>query len=223
MPIAVICPGCKTRFRVSDRFAGQQGPCPKCKTTIKIPKLTEVKIHAPEETRVNRDSRGRLITRPIFRYETQVSRQLVWITLAAALVILLGALLLGRMFRESFPLQVGVVAALAYPLCWWGYQLLHDRELEPHRGRALLIRTIICSAGYTAMAVAFHFVPDGVLNEPWKWIYFGPLLAAIGTLVAVGCYDLDFPLAFLHFSMFTLSLLILRWAAGMPPIWASGT
>jgi len=221
MPIAVMCPGCKTRFRVSDRFAGQQGPCPKCKTTITIPKVTEVKIHAPEETRVNRDSRGRPVTRPIFRYETQVSRQLVWITLGATLVVLLGALLLGRLFRESFPLQLLAVAALSYPLCWWGYQLFRDRELEPHQGRPLLVRTLICSAAYTAMAAAFHFVPPGVLDEPWKWLYFGPLLAAIGTLVAVGCYDLDFPLAFLHFSLFALSMLILRWAAGMPPIWAA--
>ena len=37
MPIPVICPGCKASFRVSDKFAGKTGPCPKCKTTIKIP------------------------------------------------------------------------------------------------------------------------------------------------------------------------------------------
>ena len=38
MPIAVSCPSCKTSFKVSDQFAGKQGPCPKCKTPIKIPK-----------------------------------------------------------------------------------------------------------------------------------------------------------------------------------------
>jgi hypothetical protein len=38
MPIAVSCPTCKASFKVSDQFAGKQGPCPKCKTPIKIPK-----------------------------------------------------------------------------------------------------------------------------------------------------------------------------------------
>ena len=37
MAIAVICPGCKASFRVSDKFAGQTGPCPKCKAPDKEP------------------------------------------------------------------------------------------------------------------------------------------------------------------------------------------
>lgn len=39
MPIAVSCPSCKTKFTVSDKFAGKQGPCPKCKAPITIPAL----------------------------------------------------------------------------------------------------------------------------------------------------------------------------------------
>lgn len=39
MPIAVSCSSCKTKFTVSDKFAGKQGPCPKCKAPITIPKL----------------------------------------------------------------------------------------------------------------------------------------------------------------------------------------
>lgn len=38
MPIQVTCPSCKTGFRVSDQFAGKEGPCPKCKAKIRIPK-----------------------------------------------------------------------------------------------------------------------------------------------------------------------------------------
>lgn len=38
MPILVTCPGCKAQFNVSDKFAGKQGPCPKCKAVISIPK-----------------------------------------------------------------------------------------------------------------------------------------------------------------------------------------
>ena len=49
MPIQVTCPGCHARFKVSDKFAGQTGPCPKCKKPITIPKKEdEVVIHAPE-------------------------------------------------------------------------------------------------------------------------------------------------------------------------------
>ena len=32
-----------TRFKVSDKFAGQEGPCPKCKAKIKIPAKKVVK------------------------------------------------------------------------------------------------------------------------------------------------------------------------------------
>ena len=50
MAIAVICPSCKSRFSVSDQFAGRTGPCPKCKKPIKIPAVTAeaVVIHEPE-------------------------------------------------------------------------------------------------------------------------------------------------------------------------------
>ncbi|HUY91002.1 MAG TPA: hypothetical protein VMV10_19855 [Pirellulales bacterium] len=41
MAIAVTCPSCKAKFSVSDKFAGKQGPCPKCKATITIPKPAE--------------------------------------------------------------------------------------------------------------------------------------------------------------------------------------
>ena len=48
MPIQVTCPGCLKRFSVADKFAGQKGPCPKCKQIITIPKKEdEVVIHAP--------------------------------------------------------------------------------------------------------------------------------------------------------------------------------
>jgi hypothetical protein len=46
MPIQVVCPSCKTSFKVSDQFAGKQGPCPKCKAPIRIPK-PEVASAAP--------------------------------------------------------------------------------------------------------------------------------------------------------------------------------
>lgn len=48
MPIQVSCPSCKTSFKVSDQFAGKQGPCPKCKAVIRIPKADAPAAAAPK-------------------------------------------------------------------------------------------------------------------------------------------------------------------------------
>ena len=40
MAIAVLCPGCKSQFTVSDQYAGRTGPCPKCKKSITIPAVS---------------------------------------------------------------------------------------------------------------------------------------------------------------------------------------
>ena len=64
MAINVICPGCHTRFKVSDKYAGVEGPCPKCKVKIKIPeKSDEVVIHTPDATLVCRADRAEEIKR----------------------------------------------------------------------------------------------------------------------------------------------------------------
>src|SRR6185436_17408582 len=71
MPISVVCPGCKKRFSVSEKFAGQKGPCPSCKAVIQIPdKAEEVVIHAPEEAGP-KDSKGKTVLKPILREETR--------------------------------------------------------------------------------------------------------------------------------------------------------
>ena len=50
MAILVVCPGCTSRFTVSDQFAGRTGPCPKCKKpiTVPTPEAQKVTIHEPE-------------------------------------------------------------------------------------------------------------------------------------------------------------------------------
>ena len=69
MPIPVTCPGCLARFTVSDKYAGKQGPCPKCKQTITVPdKSQEVVIHAPENYGP-KDAGGRPVLKPIKRVE----------------------------------------------------------------------------------------------------------------------------------------------------------
>ena len=50
MAINVVCPGCRSRFAVSEKFAGKTGPCPKCKQPIVIPTpaAKDVVVHEPE-------------------------------------------------------------------------------------------------------------------------------------------------------------------------------
>jgi hypothetical protein len=69
MSIIVVCPGCLKSFKVSDKFAGKSGPCPKCKRTLQVPtKETEVKIHVPEAfAGGGKSAAGKLITKPIAR------------------------------------------------------------------------------------------------------------------------------------------------------------
>ena len=64
MSILVICPGCGAKFQINEKFAGKQGACPKCKTSIKVPSPDDVKIHIGEEYgHTARDKKGRSMNR----------------------------------------------------------------------------------------------------------------------------------------------------------------
>jgi hypothetical protein len=100
MAITVVCPGCHGRFSVSDKFGGKQGPCPKCKTVISIPKAAdEVKIHSPEDYGGAKTTTGKLVLKPIAREQTKLST--AWVAaIGAATIITLG---LAIMLRFAFP------------------------------------------------------------------------------------------------------------------------
>src|SRR6476620_5372965 len=94
MAIDVTCPGCKTRFQVSDKFAGKKGPCPKCKTVITIPKKEdEIVIHAPEQSGPT-DSKGVAVLKPLTRVETTLSPVTIGAIAGAVITTLLIALML---------------------------------------------------------------------------------------------------------------------------------
>ena len=72
MAISVVCPSCQARFNVSDKFAGQTGPCPKCKNPIKIPKASgDVTIHEPTKPAASSQA-GHMPTVPIVFEEKSV-------------------------------------------------------------------------------------------------------------------------------------------------------
>lgn len=94
MAIDVTCASCKTRFQVSDKFAGKQGPCPKCKAIITVPsKKDEVVIHVPEASGP-KDSKGVLVLKPLTRKETRLTPVNIGIIVGSVVVLLIVSLVL---------------------------------------------------------------------------------------------------------------------------------
>lgn len=224
MSILVICPGCKAQFRVGDKNAGKQGPCPKCKTILTVPQVEEVKIHVPEEfSSGGKTASGKLATKPVTREKNKVSAVTIVGIGAAVVAVLFVAFIGGRtgLFANLVVSGVGTLA-VAVPLSLAGYLMLRNDELEPYRGASLWIRVGICAAVYAALWLGFAFVPDDFRQQGWYWLFIPVPFLLIGTATAWGAFDFSPENAFFHYTLFLLLTLILRWVAGMPPVWSAG-
>jgi hypothetical protein len=220
MAIPVVCPGCKKSFNVSDKFAGKQGPCPQCKTLIKVPETGEqVVLHEPEGFGP-KDTKGRAVLKPISRKETKISPLLTAIVLVAIVAVLVVA----WMFRSptgdvSLPLLVLGALALAPPLAWAGYTFLRDDELEPFRGKELGLRVMICSAVYAGLwglvALITHYVLGGAQLEVIHMVFVAPVMIGIGAFGAFAALDFEFGTAAIHCSLYLLVTVALRLILGL--------
>ena len=220
MSIIVVCKNCLQRFKVSDKFAGKQGPCPKCKTVIRVPrKDEEVKVHSAEETRKGpRGKSGDLVLEPIARESTELSMW-VWGAIGGCVLLAFGVALFGRsMETESQMLLAGIgVILLAPPLVIGGYWFLKNDELEPYRGWGLWLRTGICCAIYILCWAAYgYWVPAEWKDELWKWTFLGPLFAVVGAVTAFACYDLELSSGFFHFAFYAGVIALLGILMGVP-------
>jgi hypothetical protein len=220
MAIKVLCPGCRTLFTVSDKFAGRTGPCPKCKAPITIPteSVKEVKIEGPEEQAARS---GRQILAPIVFEEHPIPPAAFVAVAAGALGSAVIALIAGRFLQpDDFPrwLLAAVAFAVAVPCCWLGYEIVRDRNLAPYRGRPLLVRTLACAAVYAALWAVKGFLPPDLTNDMWPWVYLGPPFFFAGALAALASYDLDWGTGVAHYSLYVLFTASLRWLAGFMPV-----
>jgi len=235
MSIHVICQACKSRFQVPDKFAGKQGPCPKCKAVITIPKLDEqVVIHAPDEfsggaTTVAKDAKGRSVLKPIPRAKIRVQPLIVGAAVGITFLLFGGAWFLGwaKVVNENDAaawLILGIGAVLtAFPCVYAGYEVLRDRELEPYYGRALLARIAIVALVYAALWGAYGAVKLLIAGDPGSEdiIYsLRPLLAAIplmliGVFTCLATLDLEPIPAVFHFGFFLAVTVLLSMSMGL--------
>jgi hypothetical protein len=222
MPIAVICPGCRAQFRVHEKFAGKEGPCPKCKAKITIP-LDDVKIHVPEEA-VPTTAGGKPVTatgtpRPVARTKRELKVLPALIIGGATIGVLVVAWLGGDLIQNNAVARIVGLLAVSLPLAVAGYSVLRDDELEPYRGQELLLRAALCAAGYALLWGVFWYLPDDAFRSNLNWLFIAPPFVLVGAGIALGCFDLPFQEALLHYAFYVLASLALRWLVGMPPMW----
>jgi hypothetical protein len=227
MPISVVCGGCKTRFEVSEKFAGKQGPCPKCKAIIRIPEVmaAEVKVHAPEEFATGgKDRKGRAITKPIPRVDSKVNSHVV-AAIVVGSVLAFAVALVGRGLGEAA--QYGLITIglllLGPPIAVGGYYFLRNDELEPYSGQELWIRASLCGVGYAVLWGVYWYLgyQAEIPSEMYHWVFVAPAFIAAGGGLALAAFDLEYSSGALHYCFYVIVTLLLRFAIGWEPIWAS--
>jgi len=228
MAIDVTCRGCKTRFQVSDKFAGKKGPCPKCKTIIEIPSLKDqVVIHAPE-TSGPVDSKGKAVLEPIFREEVRLAPPVIFGIVASTVVILAMAFVIR--FQELPTKEVFAILGsvlLAPPLAFAGYTFLRDQEAAPHRGMELVLRLIAPSIVYPLTwglywAVFAYFGFDAKqAPELVALLIAAAAMITLGAVTAQASLELEFGQGAMHYAMYLAATVLLRLIMGMSAYWST--
>jgi hypothetical protein len=222
MAIQVTCPGCLSRFTVSDKYAGKKGPCPKCKKEIIVPeKGEEVVIHAPE-TEGPKDSKGVAVLKPIKRAELNLSRTQIGIAAGIAVLSIVLALV-GRFAFSPAPawyLAFGALA-LSFPIAWVGYRFLRDDELGGYLGNELSIRLAACAAIFSVTwglywFLSYYFGYKSLAEV--EGLFFAIFLAGmilVGTLGSLACLELEFSQSLMHYVLYLGVTFLLAMVCGV--------
>ena len=221
MAIRVTCAKCHTRFNVSEKFAGKEGPCPKCKTKIKIPaKSEEVVIHEPEMSGPKTIT-GESILKPITRKEMVLTSVHITVIVCLIVCFLICALVFNFTFadKHAFPAWVLWVSAIVMgpPICLAAYFMLRDQELAGFVGKELWVRILICSAVYAllwiAMPIGKYAFSDSY--ETGSWIMALVIMAGGGAAAGMLCFDLDYLMGLVHYGLYLVLCLVGRVVAGI--------
>ena len=222
MSIRVTCNKCHTRFNVSEKFAGKEGPCPKCKAKIRVPMPTEeVRIEAPKQKGPT-DTEGRAIVDPLLRKDTVLSS--VQITMLVAGLIGFLALSFGMRFVVSdwnttfgwIVLGVGALV-VALPLLFVAYHIIRDNELEPFSGLDLWKRIGICSVVFAATWLALPAAAYAFDGEYFSGslVLASVAMFAAGTVASLGCFEFDWLLGCVLFGLYFAVAIVARMLAGL--------
>lgn len=221
MSINVVCPGCHTRFKVSDKFAGKSGACPKCKGKIEVPSAKDqVVIHEREFEAGAKDAQGRNVLKPVARKDTKLNPVILVAVVGLVILVLVAAFML-RGQEEISPLILAAGAfLLALPTSWGGYFFLRDDELEGFRGLELLVRTLACAVAYAGVWGLYVYLCQllGWTNPDDLYFYAVMLgvMLPLGAGVAFVCYDLEPGNAFFHYAFYLIVTALLRLLIGLP-------
>lgn len=215
--IRVTCPGCHTRFNVSDKFAGKEGPCPKCKKTITIP-AAEEKVVIHEQDKGPKDSSGKKLSKPIARSETNLSTVHLVLIFGSILLFFIGALMLRFVGldegTQNIVLYVGAVI-VAIPVAYAAYTFLRNQEAGSFLGQELWMRVVICGLLYAALWLfmpMFGFMFPG--NELGAIFALAAMIAA-GAAIGMLGFDLEYLMGILHYGMYLGCCLIGRLLVGI--------
>lgn len=221
MSIRVTCPKCHTRFNVSEKFAGRTGPCPKCKSKIKIPtKDQEVKVHEPEMSGP-KNMLGESVLKPIVRTETKLTG--AHIAIIASLIV--GFLICALVMRFMFPGAVGFPGfllwisafAIAPPICFAAYTLLRDQERGSFGGKELWYRILATAAIYAllwlAMPVGKYAFSDNY--EMGSWVIALVIMLGAGGAAGMLAFDFDYLMGLVHYGLYLGICLLGRFLAGI--------
>lgn len=225
MPIRITCPGCHTRFSVAEKFAGQTGPCPKCKQKITIPKPEdEVIIHAPEHSEAGAIGvGGRHVLKTYKRQDTKFQPLIFTGVIGFVLVALMIALVLRSTGEVDWWVTVTGAVLLGPPLAWAGYTFLRDPELEGYGGTGLVLRSLACGLVYALLWGVYLYVapyiggPSALEKgmEIYQLVILGGMVLGIGTFAAYVSFDLDPGSAFFHCALYFGITVLLRLVAGL--------
>ena len=228
MPINVTCPGCFTKFTVADKFAGQKGPCKKCKTVIEIPKLEDqIVIHAGEHEAGAVGVSGRHALKTYKRQDTKFQPLVFAVVIGVVLVLLLAALVLRGTEAKNNWLILGAAAVLLGPVvAWAGYSFLRDDELEGYTGMTLWLRSLGAGLVYALLWGIFIFLgglwfgDDAFAKglEIWQMIMLFVPIMAVGTMTAYVAFDLDPGSGFFSWAMYFAVTVLLRLVIGLSAI-----
>jgi hypothetical protein len=228
MSIIVVCEGCRKSFKVSDKFAGKSGPCPKCKRVIQVPAAgQEVTVHAPQQyASGGRSTTGKLVLEPVAFRSAKIEPVRAALLVAAVLIVLVGVWLGGERgtFQNPIAITIGLLL-ISPPLALGGYTFLRNDELEPFRGMELYVRSSICALAYVLLWGVFAFLAyyDVITGDLWIWLFVGVPLMAAGGGIALAVLDLDFTNGVLHYAFYLLVTVLLHRAAGLKWIWDIAT